>query len=47
MIDFYTDRIEQNEGFRYKYLFSCQNDVHYNDITGKLDEINFTIVENN
>lgn len=47
MIDYYTDGIEQNEGFKYNYLFSCQNDIHYNGITGKVDEIIFTIVENN
>lgn len=46
MIDFYTEGKEENEVFKYKYRFTCQNDVHYNDITGKLDEINFTIVKN-
>lgn len=43
MIDFYTEGKEENEVFKYKYRFKCQNDVHYNETTGKLDSINFTI----
>lgn len=47
IVDYYTAGTETETGFKYERSFKCDNKIHYNSITGKVDEIKFQIVENN